>query len=43
MAEARSPEHAVEPATPGMLGKAGHSLAAGLGTLGEAIDARVGR
>jgi hypothetical protein len=43
MAEARAPEHAVDPATPGLLGRAGHSLAAGLGTLGEAIDARLGR
>jgi hypothetical protein len=43
LAEARAPDSAVEPATPGVLGRAGHSVAAGLGTLGEAIDARVGR
>lgn len=34
----RSPEAAIEPAEPSALGRAGHSLASGLGTLGEAID-----
>jgi hypothetical protein len=43
LAEAGSPEHAVEPATPGVVGRAGHAVATGLGTLGEAIDARAAR
>jgi hypothetical protein len=38
VAEGREPERAVEPAEDSKLGRAGHSLAAGLGTLGEAID-----
>ena len=39
--EGRHPERAVEPAHDSRLGRAGHSLAAGLGTVGEAIDASV--
>ena len=40
---ARDPDRAIEPAEPSALGRAGHSVAAGLGTLGEAIDrSRVG-
>jgi hypothetical protein len=43
-AEGREPERAVEPAEASALGRAGHSLASGLGTIGEAIDgSRVGR
>ena len=41
VAEGRTPERAVEPAHDSRLGRAGHSLAAGLGTVGEAIDASV--
>jgi len=41
VAEGRTPEWAVEPAHDSRLGRAGHSLAAGLGTVGEAIDASV--
>jgi hypothetical protein len=41
LAQAAVPEGAVQPATPGIVGRAGHSLASGLGTIGEAIDARV--
>jgi hypothetical protein len=42
--EGRSPERAIEPAEPGSLGRAGHAVANGLGTLGEAVDASaVGR
>jgi hypothetical protein len=39
VAEGRQPERAVEPADDSRLGRAGHSIAAGLGTVGEAIDA----
>jgi hypothetical protein len=39
LAEGRSPERAIEPAGPGSLGRAGHAVASGLGTLGEALDA----
>ena len=35
---ARDPDAAIERADPGRLGRAGHSLAVGLGTLGEALD-----
>ena len=43
-AEGRDPERAIEPAHPGSLGRAGHAVANGLGTLGEAVDASaVGR
>jgi hypothetical protein len=38
IAQAADPDGAIEPATPGTLGRAGHSLANGLGTIGEAID-----
>jgi len=38
VAEGRSPERAIEPAEPGSLGRAGHAVANGLGTLGEALD-----
>jgi hypothetical protein len=38
-AEGRDPARAIEPAEPSALGRAGHSLANGLGTLGEAFDA----
>jgi hypothetical protein len=38
------PEGAIEPAGPGAWGRAGHAVANGLGTLGEALDASpVGR
>ena len=36
--EGRDPDRAIEPAEPGSLGRAGHAVANGLGTLGEAID-----
>jgi hypothetical protein len=38
IALAEDPAAAVEPASPTAVGRAGHSVAAGLGTLGEAID-----
>jgi hypothetical protein len=38
VAEGQQPERAVEPAAPSSLGRAGHAVANGLGTLGEAID-----
>jgi hypothetical protein len=42
--EGGDPERAIEPAAPGTLGRAGHAVANGLGTLGEALDASaVGR
>jgi hypothetical protein len=37
-AEGAEPERAIEPAGPGALGRAGHAVANGLGTLGEALD-----
>ena len=38
------PERAIEPAEPGSLGRAGHAVATGLGTLGEAlVGSAVGR
>jgi hypothetical protein len=40
-AQGRDPDGAIEPAERSALGRAGHSLANGLGTLGEAIDASV--
>jgi hypothetical protein len=44
VALAEDPDGAIEPASPTLAGRAGHSVAAGLGTLGEAIDASaVGR
>ena len=44
VAEGREPDRAIEPAGPGSLGRAGHAVANGLGTLGEAIDgSAVGR
>ena len=44
VAEGREPERAIEPAGPGTLGRAGHAVANGLGTLGEALDgSAVGR
>lgn len=44
VALARDPEAAVLPAEPSALGRAGHGVASGLGTLGEAIDgSAVGR
>jgi hypothetical protein len=43
-AEGRDPERAIEPAKPGSWGRAGHAVANGLGTLGEALDgSAVGR
>jgi hypothetical protein len=43
-AEGADPERAIEPAETSALGRAGHSIASGLGTIGEAIDgSRVGR
>jgi hypothetical protein len=42
--EGDQPERAIEPAAPGTLGRAGHAVANGLGTLGEALDgSAVGR
>ena len=38
VAEGRDPERAIEPAEPGKAGRAGHAVANGLGTLGEALD-----
>jgi hypothetical protein len=44
VAEGREPERAIEPAKAGSLGRAGHAVANGLGTLGEAFDgSAVGR
>jgi len=44
VAEGREPDRAIEPAGSGSLGRAGHAVANGLGTLGEAIDgSAVGR
>ena len=43
IAEAEDPERAVQPYDGSRLGRAGHKLAVGLGTLGEAYDARAGR
>jgi hypothetical protein len=43
VAEGREPDRAIEPAGPGGLGRAGHAVANGLGTLGEALDGAVGR
>ena len=44
VAQAEDPERAIEPAGPGKLGRAGHAVANGLGTLGEALDgSAVGR
>jgi hypothetical protein len=44
VALAEDPAAAVEPASPTTLGRAGHGVASGLGTLGEAIDgSKVGR
>jgi hypothetical protein len=37
-AQGRDPDGAIEPADASALGRAGHSLARGLGTLGEAFD-----
>jgi hypothetical protein len=39
VAQGRDPEGAIEPAEDSRLGRAGHTLAAGLGTLGETFDA----
>jgi hypothetical protein len=39
VAQGRDPDGAIEPAEDSRLGRAGHSLAAGLGTLGETLDA----
>jgi hypothetical protein len=41
--EAEDPARAIEPYDGSKLGRAGHKLAVGIGTLGEAIDSRVGR
>lgn len=38
VAQGSDPDGAIEPAEPSTLGRAGHSIASGLGTLGEAID-----
>jgi hypothetical protein len=43
VAEAEDPERAVEAYDGSKLGRAGHKLAVGLGTLGEAVDGRAGR
>jgi hypothetical protein len=42
-AQGSDPAGAIEPAEPSALGRAGHSLAYRLGTLGEALDASIGR
>jgi hypothetical protein len=43
-AQGEDPERAIEPAAPGALGRAGHAVANGLATLGEALDgSAVGR
>jgi len=38
-----SPDEAIAPSTPGVGGRAGHGLAAKLGTVGEWLDGRAGR
>ena len=43
VAEADDPERAVEAYDGSRLGRAGHKLQVGLGTLGEAIDSRVAK
>jgi hypothetical protein len=43
VAEAEDPERAVQPYDSSKLGRAGHKLQLGLGTLGEAFDARAAR
>jgi hypothetical protein len=43
VAEAEDPERAVQPYDGSKLGRAGHKLQVGLGTLGEAYDARAAR
>jgi len=43
VAQGSDPEGAIEPAESSKVGRAGHAVASGLGTLGEAIDARVAR
>ena len=44
IAQAADPDRAIEPADQGGLGRAGHSIANGLGKLGEAVDgSAVGR
>ena len=43
VAEADEPERAVEPYDGSKLGRAGHKIAVGLGTLGEAFDGRAAK
>jgi hypothetical protein len=43
VAEADDPEQAVQPFDGSKLGRAGHKLQVGLGTLGEALDSRAAR
>jgi hypothetical protein len=43
VAEADDPDRAVQAYDGSKLGRAGHKLAVGLGTLGEAVDGRVGK
>jgi hypothetical protein len=43
VAQGSHPERAIEPAANSPAGRAGHAVANGLGTLGEAFDARVAR
>ena len=43
VAEGENPERAIEPYDESKLGRAGHAIAAKLGTLGEAFDARAAR
>jgi hypothetical protein len=43
VAQGSDPDGAIEPAESSRLGRAGHSVANGLGTLGEALDASIGR
>jgi hypothetical protein len=43
VAAGREPDRAIEPAGSGKAGRAGHAVANGLGTIGEALDGAVGR
>ncbi len=43
VAEGENPERAIEPYDESKLGRVGHAIAAKLGTLGEAVDARAAR
>jgi hypothetical protein len=43
IAEGDDPERAIVPAEPSKLGRAGHAIQTGMGTVGEAVDARLAR